>query len=176
MHGVIHSELKRYIEVNHESGGWGEIVEEAGLSDKLYTTVGTYPDDEIHAIVGAASALTGAPKEDILEDFGEFLAPTLMSMYKSLIKPEWGTMEMLMNAEDTMHRVVRMKKPGADPPRLNFEKKDSNTLKLVYDSPRRMSAVAKGIIRGVADHYDDEVRIQERKAPEGGSEMQIRVV
>ncbi len=175
MHGIIHVELKKYVETNHGSDVWTAVLKEAGLSNKTYMTIITYSDEEALAIVNAASSLTHTPAEHILEDFGEFIAPDLMSMYWSLIKPEWKTMEMLLYTEETIHRVVRQKNPGAGPPRLQFEAQDSNTLKFTYTSPRQMSAVAKGIIKGVAKHYGENVTIQERKSTDGSSEMVITV-
>ena len=175
MHGIIHAELKKYVETNHGSDAWKAILKEAGLSNKIYMTISTYPDEEVVAIVTAASKLTQTPAENILEDFGEFIAPDLMIMYQPLIKPEWKTMEMLLHTEETIHRVVRLNNPGADPPRLQFEATGPNTLKFTYTSPRQMSAVAKGIIKGVAKHYGETLTIQERKRADGGSEMQIKV-
>ncbi|MGH7766511.1 MAG: heme NO-binding domain-containing protein [Candidatus Binatia bacterium] len=110
-----------------------------------------------------------------LENFGEFVVPDLMSTFNMLINPKWKTMEMLLNTETTIHKVVRLKNPGAEPPRLQFTQTGPNTLKFNYNSPRRMSAVAKGIMKGVAKHYGETVEIQERKSAGGSSEMMITI-
>ena len=73
-----------------------------------------------------------------------------MSTNKSMTKPNWKTMELLLYTEETIHKAVRIKNPGAEPPRLQFQQTGPNTLKFNYNSPRQMSAVAKGIIKGVA--------------------------
>ena len=122
-------------------------------------TIGTNPDDEVHALVVAAATLTHASAEHILEDFGEFIVPDLMGVYQSLIKPEWKTKEMLLHTEETIHRVVRLKNPGAKPPRLHLKATGLNSLKFTYNSPRQMSAVAKGIVKGVAKHYRENVTV-----------------
>lgn len=174
MYGIIHSELKRYIEIKYGEEVWKKALEDIGLRHKIYLTGGTYPDEEIKKIITAASGRRHSI-DSILEDFGLFIAPALMKMYKSLIKPEWRTMELLLNTEGTMHRVVRIRTPKAHPPYLKFEKTGSHTLLLHYDSPRRMAALAKGIMRGVAKHYGEKIRFQEQKKANGSSDIAVYI-
>jgi hypothetical protein len=175
MHGIIHVELKRYVETRHGADAWKAVLQKAGAAGKIYVTTHVYPDEEAAALVATASALTKTPADAILEDFGEFVTPALLSMYQSLINPEWKTRDLLLNTEETIHRVVRRKNPGAAPPQLRFEEMGPRQLKFFYNSPRRMSAVAKGIIKGVARHYGEKVAIQERKGPDGRVEMTITI-
>jgi hypothetical protein len=175
MHGIIHVELKKYVETKHGSAAWTSILNDSGLSGKLYLPISSYPDEEIVALVNSAANLTRKPVESLLEDFGQFITPSLMDMYRSLIKPEWKTRELLLHTEETIHRVVRLRNPGAHPPQLRFETTGPNTLKFTYTSPRRMSSVAKGIIKGVANHYRETVTIQERNALDGTCEMRISI-
>ena len=175
MHGIIHAELKKYVEARHGVDAWKACLDAAGLTHKLYLPINAYPDQEAVAIVASASTLTRVPVERFLEDFGEFIAPDLLSMYQPLVKPEWKTLELLLHTEEMIHRVVRMQNVGAEPPRLQFEQLGPNELKFYYDSPRRMAAVAKGIIKGVAKHYKQTVLIHERTRPDGSSEMSITI-
>jgi hypothetical protein len=163
VHGIIHSELKK------------AVVAEAGLENKVFLSSNVYPDEDVFAIVKAASRLTRTPPETILESYGEFIAPTLMRMFQALIQPTWKTMDMLLNTEEAIHKVVRIKNPGASPPRLHFVKTGPNTLLFKYDSPRRMSAVARGIMKGVASHYGETIAIRERKQAAGATEMTITI-
>ena len=80
-------------------------------------TIKTYPDETLLALVGAASELTGTPTPDLLRAFGEFLVPDLLKIYRQAIKPEWGILDMLENAEEKMHAAVRQKDEFATPPR-----------------------------------------------------------
>jgi hypothetical protein len=175
MHGTIHVELKKFVEAKHGTDAWKAVLKDAGLSNKIFLANAVYPDQEIVAIVTAASKLTNTPAEHILENFGEFIVPDLMDMFRVLINPKWKTMEMLLNTETTIHTVVRLKNPGAEPPRLQFTQTGPNRLKFNYDSPRQMSAVAKGIMKGVAKHYGETIEIQERKYASGSSEMMITI-
>ena len=175
MHGIIHAELKKYIETRYSPDTWKACLDAAGLRGKTYLAISAYPDEEAVAIVTAAAKLTSVPVEQFLEELGEFMVPDLFSLYHSLIKPEWKTIEMLLQTEAVIHRVVRIQKPGAEPPKLHFEQVKPKELKFYYNSPRRMAAVARGIIKGVAKHYGESVSIREKKKADGSSEMSIVV-
>ena len=96
-------------------------------------------------------------------------------MCTSLIDPSWRTAEMLLNTEDIIHKVVRMKNPGAAPPQLKFRRIGDNELLFYYNSPRQMSSVARGIMKGIADHYGETLTIQEQKHPDGSIDMRILI-
>ena len=155
MHGIIFAELKKYVQARHGDDTWKALLQRAGLGVSIYLPIREYPDEEVVAIVGAASEATGAPAGEILEDFGGFIAPDLLSMYRSLVKPEWRTLEFLENTEETIHRVVRIKDPSARPPELRCERVSEREVVIRYTSARRLCAVARGIVRGVAGHYGD---------------------
>jgi hypothetical protein len=175
MHGIIHAELKKYIETRHSPDTWKACLEAAGLRGKVYLAISAYPDEEAVAIVTAAAKLTCLPVEQLLEELGEFMVPDLFSLYHSLIKPEWKTIQMLLHTEAVIHRVVRLQNPGAEPPKLHFEQVGPKELKFYYNSPRRMAAVARGIMKGIAKHYGESVSIREQKKADGSSEMSIIV-
>ncbi len=175
MHGIIHIGMKNFVEAKHGISAWTAILEKAGFSQKTYFKDKIYPDEEAVAIVKAASELTGASPENIMEDFGKFLMPLLMMLYRDHIQPEWKTVDMLMHTEANIHDVVRKEMPDAKPPKLQFERIGDKEVRLHYNSPRCMSAVAKGLIRGVADYYGEEVTLSEEEVPDGGSEILVTV-
>jgi hypothetical protein len=161
MHGLIFAELKRFVDEGHGPGVWDALLRESGIGAKIYLTMEVYPDEELVRLATTASALTGSPLGDILEAFGESLAPTYFKLYGHLLKPEWRTLDVIEHTEQSIHRVVRIKNPGARPPELRCIRMSSVEVLLVYNSPRRMCAVAKGIARGVATHFSETIRISE---------------
>jgi len=175
MHGIIFGELRKLVEHRLGSDGWNAILEDAGLESKLYIPVGEYPDADAFAIVSAIARNAHVETQTILEDFGEFIAPTLMSLYRHLIKPAWRTIDVLENTEQTIHRVVRTHNPGARPPMLRVTRDGSGVL-IHYTSSRKMCGVAVGIVRGLASHFDERVFIQQTSCMlRGGSSCRISV-
>lgn len=175
MHGIIHEEYKKYIEVRHGVDMYRAVLERSGLGNKFFMPVGSYDDEEFNALVEATQQLTGATYHEILEDFGEFITPDLIDMYSSLVDPTWKTVDFLTYAEERVHPVVRLRNPGSKPPVLKFTRLGPDELHFHYDSPRHMSAIARGIMKGVANHYHQVLNITETPHEDGSIEMHIHV-
>ena len=163
MHGIIHLELRNFVVQQHGEAAWRTLTDQAGLSDEIYTPLRSYPDEQIMALVSEAVRLTGAEPTALLEGFGEFLAPRYIALYGKLLKPEWRTLDVLENAENTIHRVVRMREPGALPPRLQAQRTSPTSISMTYDSPRKLCAVARGIARGIARHFGEQLSVSDER-------------
>ncbi|HWK89230.1 MAG TPA: heme NO-binding domain-containing protein, partial [Longimicrobium sp.] len=161
VHGIIFSELKKYVDAKLGPGAWSQLAANAGLGVKVYLPIREYPDEELVALVATASGMTGIAAQDILVDFGEFIAPSLLRMYRSLVKPEWRTLDLVENVEQTIHTVVRIKNPGARPPELHTTRVGPREVLLTYTSARKLCSVARGIVNGVSRHYGDRIEVTE---------------
>lgn len=168
MHGIIHLELQNFVVQLHGEAAWRALTDKAGLTDEIYTPLRSYPDEQLVALVGAAVQLTGAEPTALLEAFGEFLVPRYLALYGKLLKPEWRTLDVIEHAENTIHRVVRMREPGALPPRLQAQRVSPNVIRLNYDSPRKLCAVARGIARGIAAHFTEQLSISDERCMHRG--------
>ena len=168
MHGIIFGELKKFVDTNHGPETWPKLLTAAGLGPRFYATVKDYPDSEAVAIVGAASAATGTPAATILEAFGEFIVPDLLALYGSLIQKNWKTLDVLENTEQTIHRVVRMRNAGANPPELRATRVSPKEVQIVYTSARKMCPVAVGISKGVAKHYRERIEVSQSECQHRG--------
>jgi hypothetical protein len=161
MHGLILSELKKYVDTRLGGDTWRTLLREAGIGVKIYLPTQTYPDTEVVSIITTASRLSNTPVTGILEDFGEFIVPDLIGVYGAYIKPEWRTLDLILNTEETMHRVVRTRNPGAAPPELKVVRTAPDEVAIEYTSQRKMCAIARGIVKGVAGHYREQVTVAE---------------
>jgi predicted hydrocarbon binding protein len=161
MHGLIFTELQKYVMKKYDFATWQLLLLQSGLGDKLYLPTQVYPDKEVFGIVTTASKVTGLEVAVILEDFGKFLVPDLVKVFASFVKPEWKTLDMLENIENTIHKAVRAKEPQATPPKLVCKRIASNKVEIIYTSNRKICPLAIGLIKGVAEHYDETIRITE---------------
>jgi len=159
MHGMVFAELQEYVSGKHGPGVWDQLLQNAKLGGKLYLPVNEYPDSEIKAIVSAAVSMTGRPVAEILEEFGEFIAPSLLKLYGHLLAPNWTALDVIEHTEGTVHTVVRIKNPGARPPQLKAKRTAPNEVALVYTSPQQMCFLAIGIGRGLGRHYHENLTI-----------------
>lgn len=176
MHGAIFAELKKYVDAKLGGDAWNALLTASGLGPRMYLAIQAYPDEDMVQIVTAASKKTGLAPEAILEDFGEFVAPDLLSMYRSLVKPTWKTLDVIEHTETTIHRVVRMQHADATPPYLHAVRNSEREVTITYNSARRLCSVAKGIVRGLAVHYGEVITIKEKKCMHRGATECVIVV
>ncbi|MEX2571491.1 MAG: heme NO-binding domain-containing protein [Gemmatimonadota bacterium] len=170
MHGIIFTELRKYVDEQLGATAWGGLLASAGLKGRMYLPIREYPDAEAIALVGAAADVTGLEVPAILEDFGRFIAPSLLGMYRTIVKPEWRTLDVIENTEDTIHTVVRARNPGAKPAKLKAVRLSATELQLIYSSDRKLCPVARGIMKGVAACFDEEISVEETKCMHDGAD------
>jgi hypothetical protein len=175
VHGFIVSEIKGYVTEKLGPEAWKTLLKQAGVADREYVNYLEYPDEEVVHLVATASRVTGTPVPDILEDFGRYVGRDLLRIYRPLVQPQWRTLEFLENVEHTVHDVVRSRNRTARPPALECTRLGADRVVVVYRSPRRLCALAKGIIQGLAGHYGDTVAISEETCMHEGA-PQCRMV
>ncbi|MCU1299280.1 MAG: hypothetical protein JWO91_3558 [Acidobacteriaceae bacterium] len=105
------------------------------MENRVYTSVGEYPDAEMNGLVSAAATMSGESATAVLEDFGAFIVAPLMQIDGYLILREWRTLDVIGKTEETIHTIVREHTPGARPPVLHTIRRSVDELVLIYGSP-----------------------------------------
>jgi hypothetical protein len=159
MHGLVFAELERFVSRVHGPEQWQLTLAQAQMSSQVFVALGTYPDADLMKLVQSASRVTKTPVQPLLEAFGESITPTLFSMYRTVIAKEWRTLDLVENTELVIHTVVRSR--GGTPPVLSTQRTNATHLVVTYGSQRKLCAFARGIIRGIAKHYHEQVFITE---------------
>ena len=154
-------EIGKFAQSRLGGQGWREVVRSAGVPSRIYYRVADYPDQEAFALLSALSAATGEPLAVTLEELGEFIVPDLLKMSSYWVKPDWKTLDLIANTEKTIHEMLRNEGSQTNPPRLQCQRAGPEEVVVIYDSPRKMCALAKGIILGVSKHYGESVIITE---------------
>ena len=161
MHGIVFGELKQYVTARLGAPAWDELLADAGIGPKLYLAIQEYPDGELGAILQAASRRTGLEAPALLEDFGDFIGPHLVQMYRMYILPQWRTLDVIEHTEERIHKLVRVQHRGARPPYLSTTRRNENEIVVHYSSERRLCSLAKGIAKGIARHYGEPLAIRD---------------
>lgn len=175
MHGLIFAELKKFVETKFSVQAWPALLEQAGLKGQHYLTASVYPDQHMMDLVITACKMTGLSANELLQDFGEFVAPDLVDQYKFVVDPKWTLLDFLENTEGTIHKIVRLNK-GVTPPRLVVQRLSPDALTITYNSQRRMCALLKGIIKGAARYYREDISLLETRCMlKGDSECMVTV-
>jgi predicted hydrocarbon binding protein len=177
MHGVIFNEMRTYALARLGPRGWETLLAEAKLASRMYVAFNAYPDEEAVALVMAASRLTGNPPRAVLEDFGQFIAPSLAQTYKVFFKPGWSVMDVIEHVERIHDRVRN--DPKATPPKLVCTREAPDRVRVSYSSARKLCGVGVGFIRGLAKMSGERVSIAETQCMHAGAsscELSVQLV
>lgn len=170
MHGIVMNQFRQYVTDRLGRDAWFPLAESAGVPPENHRLDAIYPDEQIVALVLAASRLTGQPLNQVLEDFGVFIAPALLRVYAPLVDPAWRTLDVIEHTEETIHTVVRSRMEGAAPPALLARRVSRTEVQIDYRSKRGLCSLAEGIARGMAIHFSEEVDVDQPECVHRGGE------
>jgi Haem-NO-binding len=171
MYGVIFDFLRSYVIERH--GGratWDALLAEAGIGYKVYFPVAQYPDEEMVTLATTAARMLNVPITAVLEDFGQFVGPSLVTYYEMFVKPEWKTFDVLENASSKIHDAIHRHNPKRNPPKLIATRTGEHQMVLTYQSDRKLCFVAKGIIFGLSQKYGEDIQVRETQCMHSGAE------
>ena len=175
MHGVVHRELKEYVDERMDEGAWEHVREAAGIEPKLYLPVSHYPDEEFSALVDSIADLTGHDRATVLRNFGRFLAPALLSTFRSHIREGWGVLDLFEGLPEIYERIAAGD-DEANLPRVSCDRIVSDTVLFTYRSERELCHLGEGIVDGIADEYDTALSIeQDRCLLEGDDHCEFTI-
>ena len=160
MKGIVFSLLEDAVTRTHGEDVWDDLLDRAAL-DGAYTSLGSYPDSDLFALVAAASAVTGDDPQAVIRWFGRAAMPTLAEAYPGFFEPHTDVRSFLQTLNDIIHPEVRKLYPGADVPTFGFSYAPDGTISMRYGSGRRMCSFAEGLIEGAAAHYGQIVHLDQ---------------
>ena len=162
VYGIIFFFLQKFADVAATgSTSWKGVRASTATSAAKFLPSGVYPDADAVAILTTIAETTGRSLPTILEEFGRFLAPHLVKVAGPVVDPAWRTLDLIEHTEAIIHTMIRTTTPGAAPPVLETVRQSPYELHLVYSSARRLCPLAVGLMRGIAAHYRETIRIEE---------------
>lgn len=169
MHGVILYSFRQFAIERFGGPVWEAACRAAGLEERVYVPVRMFPDRDLEALLAAMEMETGVRRDAQLVDYGRWVIPTLIRLYRPVIPPHWGAVQCLLHLEERIHRrVVRRHDPTASPPWIEVAEVAPRVLQIHYRSHRRLSALALGAVHGVADWYGERAEVMECDRREDG--------
>lgn len=158
MKGIIFNLAEEVMVREHGDAAWDHVLDAAGVSGS-YTSLGSYPDDDLRAILAAAARMLGADEDAVLRHVAEGAMPLLAVRYPRFFTPHDDALSFVLTLNDIIHPEVRKLYPGADVPTFTYRLHGATAVTLVYESSRRLCALAEGFLRGAATHFGQRVDI-----------------
>lgn len=160
MKGIVFNVLETLVVRDRGEDAWDELLDAAGVRG-AYTSLGSYDDSELHALVGAAAGRWDTDPQDVIRWFGREAIPVFCERYPELFAPHDSTRAFVLTLNAIIHPEVRKLYPGAEVPEFDFDASDGELLGLGYRSPRKLCAFGEGLLEGTARHYGETARIDQ---------------
>ncbi len=143
-----------------------EIVEEVILASKLpsggaYTSIGTYPLEELTTLINAFSGRLETSPAAFTHDLGIHLFQAFRRSHSGFFANIDGTYDLLRRIEDEIHVEVRKLYADAELPTFACSEPILVDLILEYRSTRGLADLASGLIAASIEHFKESITVQQ---------------
>lgn len=161
MKGTIVKCMQELVEKKFGTAKWQDSLKRAGMDGGIWiNATADVPDAEVMKIVKGISEATSLSVEQVVEAFGDYwssvYAPGLYGVFFEKAK---STKELLLNL-DHIHEIMTKSMKGAAPPHFTYQWNGEKELIMKYRSPRGLTMLMPGLIRGIAKHYKEQVKVE----------------
>ena len=157
MKGVIFNVVEETVRAEHGEDAWDALLESAGLRG-AYTSLGTYPDQDMAALLTAACEALDISREDLLRHLGRRLG-RLAARNPHLMAEFSDSRSLLLGLNSVIHPEVRKVYPGAEVPVFRVVSGEAAFVSLSYRSNRGLCYFAEGLALGVGDHFGEALTV-----------------
>jgi hypothetical protein len=176
MKGVVFTEFLEFVGARFGADTVDDIIDDSRVpSGGAYTAVGTYDHAEMVSLCAALATRTGIPAAELVREFGSQLSGAFARGYPGFIPRSGNFFDFLESIESHIHVEVRKLYPDAELPTFKVEERTPTRLVLRYRSPRRMGALAEGLILGSAQRFGVQAQVQATPV-EGSDGQEMRFV
>ncbi|MDD5390973.1 MAG: heme NO-binding domain-containing protein [Gallionellaceae bacterium] len=160
MKGMIFTEFMEMVEATWSLDMVDTLIAQSHVaSGGAYTSVGSYPHEEMIALVGALSQETGVAAPDLIRTFGRHLFGRFALAYPRFLQGISGSFTFLSGIESVIHAEVRKLYPDAEPPSFEVTK-TADSLILNYFSEHPFADLAHGLIEGCVAHFGEDIEVR----------------
>jgi hypothetical protein len=175
MKGIVFTEFLELVEDKFGIKTVQDIIDACELkTNGVYTSVGTYDHKEMFQMVGKLSEIKNIPVPDLLQMYGTFFFSVLSDSYPKFMDKN-DLFSFLESIDGYIHPEVLKLYPEAELPRFTSEHINDSEIKLIYESSRKMSDFAIGLINGAAEYYKQDINVEILKIEEEGKTVVLKI-
>lgn len=171
MKGIVFTSFNEMIEEEMGITVWEKILANVKPESMgVYTSVEDYKDDELFSLVNALAEITEIPIPQLVKYYGKYLFSVLISKYPMFTENVNDYFIFLESIENVIHKEVEKLYSNPNLPSLHCQQLDNKTLKMKYESPRKLCHLAEGLIEGAAEHYQEKYLLKHDKCMHKGDD------
>ena len=160
MKGIIFREFIGMVETQFSVQTADDIITASNLkSNGAYTTVGTYPIQEITALVTQLSVTTQMPVPGLLNAFGRYLFQRFSVIHAEYVSPNTKVFELLSLLDNHIHVEVRKLYSDAELPSFTHEMLGPDCMLFIYRSKNMLADFAEGMLQGCIAYFNEQIHI-----------------
>lgn len=175
MKGIIFNLVEEIVGKELGEDTWDTLLDDAGL-DGAYTSIGTYPDEELYAIVEAASKRLSLPAEQVILFVATRAAQMFAERFPGFYAPHATTRSLLAALDSIIHPEVKKLYPNAETPSFGLESRADGRLALHYRSRRQLCRFAEGLVMGTAPVFGEQARVEHKACTSLGDDHCVLVI
>ena len=170
MKGMVFTMLGEMVEERFGIDTWDDLIEiTEPASAGAYVATDVYPDEELLAYVAAMSDRFNVPARDLVYAFGEYLLERFVGVHPEFFEGQTAK-SFLMSVHDVIHVEVRKLHPDVVLPEFDYEDDVDDALVMLYRSPRKLCALAEGLIAGAGKHFGESIECAHSACMHNGSD------
>ena len=137
MKGIVFTEFFNHVEFRHGEDVLDDVIVKAEVPNGgAYTSVGTYPFDDMLSLVGAYTRATDQSVPDVLDGFGQHCFGRWVSYVPAFFWLHRSLFDILSEINEFHEIEVRRLYPDAELPKFVVEFRDAQVLVIGYYSPK----------------------------------------
>ena len=157
MKGVLFNVVEDVVTEAMSADAWDDIVERADVGG-AYTSLGSYPEEELGRLVAATARHADLSENDTLRLTGRLGFKHLVKRAPQLMYGLDDWRAVLKSLDEIIHPEVRKIYPDADVPGFDATD-DGDSLVMTYTSRRGLCALADGLIVGTGEWFDTALAV-----------------
>lgn len=171
MKGLIFTEFMEMVETTWSFDMADAIISRSQVaSGGAYTSVGSYPHQELVDLINALSVETQTPFTDLVRAFGTHLFARFVLTYPKFFDGINNSFDFLGGIEEIIHAEVRKLYPDAELPTFQVQSAPGR-LTLTYFSEHPFADLAQGLIEGCLKHFGEQVLLIREPTPQSSGEQ-----
>jgi len=161
MYGMVNKSLQGMITQDWGPDVWEAVKARAGVTQTMFLSNSSYPDEVTYQLVGAAVQELGRPAAEILERFGRhWVLHTVQEGYSTLLDAGGDSLKLFLQNLPDFHARVTLIMPNLRPPLFDCSEVGERSLKVHYRSTRDgLSSFVIGLLQGLGERFKTPAKV-----------------
>jgi hypothetical protein len=172
--GILFNVIEDVVTEAMSADAWDDVVDASGV-DGSYTSLATYPDTDLDAIVAAVADAADLSPDATLALAGRLGFKHLARRNPHILDGIDGWQQLVASLDDIIHPEVRKIYPGAEVPGFATTPVDGG-LRVTYTSRRKLCRLAEGLILGGGEWYRRELQIEHERCVHSGDDSCVMFI